>query len=182
VHGTLQPRQDPLRRVDPASLPPAAARRRSRRPVASTSHGLGVRPLQLRRLGARTPVASARDSSAPTPGRALFIRGLATAPPSAARSRSSRSASARGETKPPRKAPPHRASPVRRKPPKPTQLRRRGSWGIKPPTKTSRDSSSSSILSPAGMSAARSCTLCTVAVRSSSPGETSRPFAGRPSR
>jgi hypothetical protein len=56
--------------------------------------------------GARTPAASAHVNSAPTPGHALFILGLATVPLSAARSRSSRSALARDATKPPGKAPP----------------------------------------------------------------------------
>jgi hypothetical protein len=55
VHGTLQPRQVQLRRVGPVSLPLAAARRRTRRAVALTSHGSGVRPLPQQRPGARTP-------------------------------------------------------------------------------------------------------------------------------
>jgi hypothetical protein len=99
VHGTLQPRQDPLRRVGPVSLPLAATRRRTRRAVALTSHGSGVWLLLRQRPGARIPAASAHGNSAPTPGRALFILWLATAPPSAARAKNSRSTSARGVTK-----------------------------------------------------------------------------------
>jgi hypothetical protein len=182
VRGTLQPRQDPLRRVDPVLLPLAAARKGTRRTVALTSHGSGVRPLLLRRLGARTPEASAHVNSAPTPGRALSTLGLATAPPSSARSRSSRSALARGVTKALGKPPPLRGGPARRKPLMPTQPQRRGSWGIKPQTKTSRVSSTRLTPSPVVTSAARSCTSCTAAVRSSSPGGTSRPFAERSSR
>jgi hypothetical protein len=132
VHGTLQPRQDPLRRADLVSLPLAAARKRIRRTVASTSHRSGVRPLLLRRPGAKTPEASTHDNSAPTPGRALSILGHATAPPNAARSRSSWSALARGATKPPGKALPLRDGPARRKPPMPMQPRQSGSWVSNP--------------------------------------------------
>jgi hypothetical protein len=128
---------------DPASGPsvaaPGSGKKRARRTVALTSHGLGVRPLLLQLPGARTPESSAHGNSAPTPGRALFILGLATAPPTAAKSRSSRSASARGVTKPQGKAPPLRGGLARRRPPMPTRPRRRGSWGTKPPTRTSRD-------------------------------------------
>jgi hypothetical protein len=42
VHGTPQPKQIPHRRVGPVSLPLAVARRRTRRPVALTSHGSGT--------------------------------------------------------------------------------------------------------------------------------------------
>jgi hypothetical protein len=182
VNGTLQHRQDPHRRAGLVSLPLAAARKRTRRTVALTSHGLGVRPSLLRRPGARTPEASAHGNSAPTLGRALFILGLATAPPSTARFRSSQSASARGVTKPQGKAPSLHGGPARRRPPLPTRPRRRGSWGTKPPTKTSRVSSTSPTPSPVVTSTARSCTSCTVAVRSSSPGGTSRPYAERSSR
>jgi hypothetical protein len=45
VRGTLQLREDPLRRAGPVSLPLAAARKRTRRTVALISHGLGVRSL-----------------------------------------------------------------------------------------------------------------------------------------
>jgi hypothetical protein len=114
VRGTLQLRQDSLRRVGPVSLPLAVARKRTRRTVASISRELGARSLQQQRSGARTPVASAHDNSAPTPGRAQFILGLATVPLSAARSRSSRSALAKGMTKPLGKAPPPPPPPARR--------------------------------------------------------------------
>jgi hypothetical protein len=55
VHGTLQPRQVPLRRVDPVLLPPAAARKRTKRHVALTSHGLGARPLLRQPPGGQNP-------------------------------------------------------------------------------------------------------------------------------
>jgi hypothetical protein len=54
--------------------------------------------------------------------------------------------------------------------------------GYKPPTKTSRVSSTSPTPSPMVTSTARSCTSCMAAVRSSSPIGMSRPFAGRSSR
>jgi hypothetical protein len=76
-----------------------------------------------------------------TGGRALFTLGLATAPPSAARSKNSRSALARGVTRPQGKAPPLHGGPARRRSPTPIRPPRRGSWGTKPPTKTSRVSS-----------------------------------------
>jgi hypothetical protein len=161
------------------SLPLVAARKRTRRPVALTSHGLGARLLLQQRPGGKTPVASAHGNSVLTPGRALCTLGLVTVPLSAARSRSSRSASARGATKPQGKAPPLRGGPARRKSPTPTRPQLRGSWGTRPPTKTLRVSSISPTSSPRVTSAARSCTSCTAAARNLSPSGTSKPSAER---
>jgi hypothetical protein len=152
------------------------------RTAAQTSRTLELRSLQRQLLGARTRAASVRTSSAATLGHALFILGPATAPLNAARSRNSWSMSARGANRPLRMTPLRRGGPAWRRPPTPMLLRRKRSWGTKPQRRTLRASSTSPTPSPGVTSAARSCTSCTTAARSSSPEETSRPSAGKFSR
>jgi hypothetical protein len=146
----------PAQTSGPSVAAPGSGKKKNKKTRSFDKSRIGG-PLR-QRPGARTPVASARGNSAPTPGRALSILELATMRLSAARSRSSRSASARGVTKPPGTAPPLRGGLARRRSPTPTQPQRRGNWGIKPPTKTLRVSSTSPTPSPVVTSVARSCT------------------------
>jgi hypothetical protein len=105
----------------PSVAAPGSGKKKNKKNRGFDKSRIGSPAVAVATTGGQTPEASAHDNSAPTPGRALFILGLATAPPSAARSRSSRSALARGATKPQGKAPPLRGGPARRKPPMPMQ-------------------------------------------------------------
>jgi hypothetical protein len=109
----------PTQTSGPSVAAPGSGKKKNKKNSGFDKSRIGGPAVAAATTGGRTPEASTHGNSAPTPGHALFILGLATAPPSAARSRSSQSASARGVIKPQGKAPPLRGGPARRRPLKP---------------------------------------------------------------
>ena len=182
IHGTQPSRGVPLRWGAPVLLPLVATKRKTRRTAARANRSLGLRLLQQQRPGARTLAASVRASREATLGRAPSILVLAMLPLSAVRSSSSRNASARGASWRPGMTHPHHGDMAKRRSSTLTPTQRRKNWGTKPQGKTSRASTPSQTPSPGVMSTGRSCTLCTAAALSSSPGGTSSLFAERSSR
>src|SRR6185437_14692358 len=122
-------------------LPPrTVARRRRTRTGVAGSRNPAVHLLQQQhqllrqRLGARMHMANALARKVAAEVHAQCIPPLATAPLTAARSRSSRSGSAGGVSSPPKTAHPLLASgPARRRPPTAGPPPGRRSWGTNPP-------------------------------------------------
>ena len=140
AHGTQPPKTETPKLVAPVLPLRAVARRRITRTGVAGSHILADQSLQQRRqllrqrLGARMHMANARARKVAVEVHAQCIPPFATAPLTAARSRSSRSGSAGGVSSPPRMA--HRllaSGLVRRRPPTAGPWPGRRSWGTNPP-------------------------------------------------
>jgi hypothetical protein len=148
----------PAQTGGPSVAAPGSGKKKNKKTRGFDKSRIGGPAVAAATTGGQNPRGKRPRQQRTDPRSCPFILGLATAPPSAARSRILRSASVRGATKPQGKAPPPRGGPARRRSPTPMQPPQRGSWGIKPPTKTSRVSSTSLTPSLVETSAARSCT------------------------
>src|SRR6185369_11569863 len=147
----------------------AVARRRRRRTGVAGSRILADQSLQRQRqqrrqlrrqqLGARMHTANALARKVEAEVHAQCIPPPATAPLTAARSKSSRSGSVGGVSSPLRTVHPLLASgPARRRPPTAGPRPGRRSWGINPPLESGRASTTTTALIPTTATAARSCT------------------------
>src|SRR6185437_15637710 len=143
VHGTQPPKTETPRMVAPVLPLRAVARRRRRTGVAGSriladqslqQQRQQRRRLRRQRLGARIHTANAPARKEEAEVHAQCIPPLATAPLTAARSKSSRSGSVGGVSSPPRTVHPLLASgPARRRPPTAGPWPGRRNWGTNPP-------------------------------------------------
>src|SRR6185312_4933102 len=143
VHGTQPPKMEISKLVAPV-LPLKAVARRRRRTGVAGSRNLADQSLQQQhrqqrrlrrqRLGARIHTANALARKVEAEGHAQCIPPLATAPLTAARSKSSRNGSVGGGSSPLRMTHPLLASgPARRRPLTAGPQPGRRSWGTNPP-------------------------------------------------
>jgi hypothetical protein len=155
-HGTRHHRPELPRWVARVSSPRTAKRKR-RRTAATRGRRLLLRSSQLR-LGARTSATSAHGRREATAAHALCTPIVATTPWSAARSSSSRSVPASGASRLPRMAPHLVAGLARRGSTTAMWPWENGTFGISPPSKSSRTSSLETLTPVMITTAARSCT------------------------